>query len=153
MSTIAALFPGQGSQKVGMGRELAESLPAAAKLYRQAGEILGYDLAELCFNGPAEKLDSTEISQPALFVTSLAALESLRSRESSVLLIEQDVGRALSASDRFYCLLEGRISLSGDSQTAVAVVESLALFLGCGDVAGCGMVFAQAEALVIVEFD
>lgn len=61
-----------------MGRQLAESLPAARALFDEAGEVLGYDLAKLCFEGPAEQLNLTNISQPALFVTSLAALESLR---------------------------------------------------------------------------
>ncbi len=63
-----------------MGKRLAESLPAVRRLYDRAAEVLGYDLAKLCFEGPAEELDSTVYSQPALFVTSLAALESLRSR-------------------------------------------------------------------------
>jgi [acyl-carrier-protein] S-malonyltransferase len=75
---IAFLFPGQGAQSVGMGRSLYDSLPAARALYDRAGQILGYDLAKLCFDGPAEDLDSTVYSQPALFVTSLAAVESLR---------------------------------------------------------------------------
>jgi [acyl-carrier-protein] S-malonyltransferase len=78
MSKTAFLFPGQGAQFVGMGRRLAEALPAVRKLYDRAGELLGYDLAALCFSGPADQLDSTVISQPAIFVTSLAALESLR---------------------------------------------------------------------------
>jgi len=64
---------------VGMGRQLAESVPVAQRLYARAADVLGYDLAELCFNGPENELDSTVISQPALYVTSLAALESLRS--------------------------------------------------------------------------
>jgi [acyl-carrier-protein] S-malonyltransferase len=80
------LFPGQGAQMVGMGRRLAESLPAVRRLYDRAGEILGYDLAKLCFEGPAEQLDSTVCSQPALFVTSLAALESLRADSPDVVL-------------------------------------------------------------------
>ena len=71
---------------VGMGRRLAESLPAVARLYDRAGEILGYDIAKLCFEGPAEQLDSTVFSQPALFVTSLAALESLRAHSPDVVL-------------------------------------------------------------------
>jgi [acyl-carrier-protein] S-malonyltransferase len=69
-----------------MGRRLAESLPAAAKLYQRAAEVLGYDLAKLCFEGPADELDSTVYSQPAIFVTSLAALESLRAESPDVIL-------------------------------------------------------------------
>lgn len=86
MSRIAFLFPGQGAQTVGMGKRLAESLPAVARLYDRAAEVLGYDLAKLCFEGPADELDSTVISQPALFVTSLAALESLRAESPDVVL-------------------------------------------------------------------
>jgi len=69
-----------------MGRRLAESLPAARAIYDRAGEVLGYDLARLCFEGPAEELDSTVRSQPALFVTSLAAVESLRAEAPDVVL-------------------------------------------------------------------
>lgn len=86
MSRIAFLFPGQGAQTVGMGRRLAESLPTARRLYDRAGEVLGYDLAKLCFEGPAEQLDSTVGSQPAIFVTSLAALAALREESPEVVL-------------------------------------------------------------------
>lgn len=86
MSRIAFLFPGQGAQTVGMGKRLAESLPAAHRLYDRAAEVLGYDLAKLCFEGPADELDSTVCSQPAIFVTSLAALESLRAESPDVVL-------------------------------------------------------------------
>ncbi|TVU47428.1 hypothetical protein EJB05_07031, partial [Eragrostis curvula] len=78
--TTAFLFPGQGAQTVGMGAE-AQSVPAAAKLFNQANDILGYDLLDLCTNGPKENLDSTVISQPAIYVTSLAAVEVLRARD------------------------------------------------------------------------
>jgi [acyl-carrier-protein] S-malonyltransferase len=81
MAKVAFLFPGQGAQKVGMGRQLHDSLPAARKLFDEAAEVLGYSLADICFNGPAERLNSTVVSQPALFVASLAALESLRTTE------------------------------------------------------------------------
>lgn len=63
-----------------MGRRLAESVSGARRLYDRAGEVLGYDLAKLCFEGPAAQLDSTISSQPALFVTGLAALEALREK-------------------------------------------------------------------------
>jgi [acyl-carrier-protein] S-malonyltransferase len=77
MSKIALFFPGQGAQHVGMGRKLAAQYPKARELYERAADIMGFDLAKLCFEGPAAELDSTVISQPALFVTSLAALEKL----------------------------------------------------------------------------
>jgi len=86
LGRIAFLFPGQGAQTVGMGRRLYESLPAARALYERASKIVGYDLARVCFEGPAEDLDSTVISQPAIFVTSLAALESLRTEAPDVVL-------------------------------------------------------------------
>ena len=64
-----------------MGQSLAESLPAARRLFDRAHDVLGYDLASLCFEGPAEKLSSTVHSQPALFVTSLAALEQVKQEQ------------------------------------------------------------------------
>jgi len=78
---IAFLFPGQGAQYVGMGAALAGSLPAAKALFDQASMVLGYDLLGVCANGPAERLNATDVSQPAIFVASLAALESLKQSE------------------------------------------------------------------------
>jgi [acyl-carrier-protein] S-malonyltransferase len=78
MPNSAFLFPGQGAQSVGMGRQLYETLPAARKLFDDAADILGYSLIKVCLEGPAERLNATAISQPAIFVASLAALESLR---------------------------------------------------------------------------
>jgi len=80
----AFLFPGQGAQTVGMGRRVVESTPAAAEVFERAKNILGYDLLAVCLEGPAEKLDSTVYSQPALFVTSLAAVEWLRANQPEV---------------------------------------------------------------------
>jgi len=69
-----------------MGKQLVEQYPEARKRFDEAGEILGYDLAKLCFEGPADQLDSTIHSQPALFVASLAALEKLRTDRPDVVL-------------------------------------------------------------------
>ena len=69
-----------------MGRSIVERYPAAAALFERANGILGYDLAKICFEGPTEELDSTRISQPAIFVTSLAALEMLRADSPDVVL-------------------------------------------------------------------
>ena len=87
MAKIAFLFPGQGAQHVGMGKVIASKIPAARALFDRANEILGYDLAALCFEGPAERLDTTVVSQPALFVSSLAAVEMLRAEKPE--LVEQ----------------------------------------------------------------
>jgi len=78
LSRTAFLFPGQGAQYVGMCRDLCDSLPAARALFDRASEVLGFDLAEICFHGPEDRLNATEISQPALYVCSLAAVESLK---------------------------------------------------------------------------
>ena len=78
MSKIAFLFPGQGAQAIGMGKSFFDELPVAAKMFEHASDVLGFDLADVCFNGPAERLNMTEISQPALFVTSMVALEKLK---------------------------------------------------------------------------
>lgn len=84
MARVAFLFPGQGAQKVGMGRELYATLPAAKNLFDEASHNLGYDLLDVCVNGPAERLNSTAVSQPAIFVASLAALEALKASEPAV---------------------------------------------------------------------
>lgn len=84
MSHVAFLFPGQGAQHVGMGKSIVEKSAAARALFDQANDILGYDLAALCFEGPAEKLDTTEVSQPAIYVTSLACLEVVKAEHPDV---------------------------------------------------------------------
>ena len=84
MGRTAFLFPGQGAQKVGMGKAVCDRLPAARGLFDRASEILGFDLADVCFNGPKERLDATDVSQPALFVASFAALELLKAERPEV---------------------------------------------------------------------
>lgn len=77
---IAFLFPGQGSQAVGMGQAWREAYPELMALFDEANSILGYDLQALCFEGPAEQLNRTEYAQPALLVTSLIAWRALDAR-------------------------------------------------------------------------
>ena len=82
---VAFLFPGQGSQSVGMGRELAASYPIAAQTFAEADEILGFALSKLCFEGPEAELTDTINAQPALLATAVALLRVL----------EQELGRAV----------------------------------------------------------
>ena len=77
---IAFLFPGQGSQAVGMGKELAALYPVARQTFDEADSALGYKLSQLCFEGPEEKLRLTEITQPAILTMSVAAQRVLREK-------------------------------------------------------------------------
>jgi [acyl-carrier-protein] S-malonyltransferase len=74
---VAFCFPGQGSQEVGMGRAMSEAFPAARAVYERAAEAVGFDIAELCFEGPIERLSETDVTQPALVTTELACLAAL----------------------------------------------------------------------------
>jgi [acyl-carrier-protein] S-malonyltransferase len=76
-SKIAFLFPGQGSQAIGMGKELTEKYPVAAQTFAEADEALGYKLSQFCFEGPEEQLKLTEITQPAILTASIAAYRVL----------------------------------------------------------------------------
>src|SRR6266404_4088248 len=76
-SPIALLFPGQGSQAVGMGKELAANYPVARRTFEEADQALGYKLSQVCFEGPEEKLKLTETTQPAILTVSVAAFRVL----------------------------------------------------------------------------
>ncbi len=79
-SKIAFIFPGQGSQAVGMGKDLFDKYPIARQTFEEADDALGYKLSQLCFEGPEEQLRMTEITQPAILTASIAALRVLETR-------------------------------------------------------------------------
>ncbi len=80
MNSLALVFPGQGSQFVGMGKALAEAFDEARSVFQEADEILGFDLSRLCFEGPQDKLTDTINAQPALLVVSIATLKAIESQ-------------------------------------------------------------------------
>lgn len=113
-----------------MAKELCDECPAAKALFDQASEILGYDLLDVCVNGPAEKLNSTEVSQPAIYVSSLAALEKMKTTDEGKALIDSvDVCAGLSLGEYTALTFAGAIAfedgvklvkLRGESMQAAA---------------------------------
>ncbi len=101
MAKTALLFAGQGAQVVGMGKDLAGRFEACRSLFARANEILGYDQAKICFEGPEPELTKTEHAQPAIYLVSLACLAALRhelsalSPQSSVLAFDAAAGLSL----------------------------------------------------------
>jgi [acyl-carrier-protein] S-malonyltransferase len=102
----AFIFPGQGAQIAGMAKDICQDYSVAAGLFVQANEILGYDLRELCFEGPQEKLNETTYSQPAIFTTSAAILEVIRTETD----ISPDVTAGLSMGEYTALYAAGLIS-------------------------------------------
>jgi [acyl-carrier-protein] S-malonyltransferase len=109
VSKIGFLFPGQGAQHVGMGKTIAERYPAARDLFNRAADILSFNLFKLCTEGPAEELDSTVVSQPAIFVASLAALEKLRADSPDIVLACEMAG-GLSLGEYTALVFSGAMS-------------------------------------------
>ncbi len=105
----AFIFPGQGAQVIGMGKDVAQSFPVADEIFNKANDIVGYDLKTLCFEGPEEKLNSTTISQPAIFTTSAAILEVIRSSNLSEQ-IEPDITAGLSLGEYTALYAAGRMN-------------------------------------------
>lgn len=80
MSKQAVIFPGQGAQAVGMGKELAETIPECRAIFDQANDVLGHDLATICFDGPKEDVTRSSNAQPGIFIVSVAAVAALKAR-------------------------------------------------------------------------
>ena len=117
---LAFVFPGQGAQVVGMGKDLAENFACAADLFKKADDVLGFSLSDLCFNGHVEDLSQTINTQPALYVTSAAAYEVGKENGLQAMVCAgHSVGEyaALYASGAFY------MKLSPDLQPVVATLK------------------------------
>ncbi|MCS6288394.1 MAG: ACP S-malonyltransferase [Nitrospira sp.] len=132
-SHIGFLFPGQGSQSVGMGRGFYEASPAVKAVYDEASSILGYDVAQLCFEGPAERLNLTEHTQPALLVSSVAALKALEPAGLKPLAV---AGHSLGEYSAVYAA--GGLSF----RDAVALVQKRGRYMSEAVPPGAGLVAA-----------
>ena len=150
MEKVAVLFPGQGAQKVGMGKDLHDRYDYVREIYAKADEILGFPISGLCFEGPLEELTKTNRSQPAILVTSVAALEVAKRHG----LFERiDVAAAAGLSLGEYTALVFAEALTFED--ALRVVERRGTFMqqAC-DAAPSGMVsvigldFTTVERLV-----
>jgi [acyl-carrier-protein] S-malonyltransferase len=93
------LFPGQGAQFVGMGKTLCDEFPPAKKIFDTADSVLDYGLMNRCFEGPAEELDSTVVSQPAIFTLSYAALEYLKATQGGIFAADSIASAGLSLGE------------------------------------------------------
>lgn len=146
----AFLFPGQGAQTVGMAAALCETLPAAKVLFERASAILGYDLLEVCKSGPAEKLNATDVSQPAIFVASLAGVEQLRTTEPDA---EANVTAVAGLSLGEYTALAYAGAISFDDGVTLVkargeAMQAAALATPSGMCSVLGLEAAEVEPLV-----
>lgn len=147
---IAVLFPGQGAQYVGMAKDLTSNLPAAKALYDEAASILGYDLLDLCANGPAKSLNATDISQPAIFTASLAALEQLKIQDP-VLVTEAQATAGLSLGEYTALVFAGAMSFADGLKLVQArgrAMQAAAEATPSGMVSIIGLEAPEVETLV-----
>ena len=117
---VAFIFSGQGSQYIGMGKELYNNIPSCQKVYDKANEVLGFDLKELIFNGDKEELNITENTQPAILTTSIAILQAIKEKG-----IKADIVAGLSLGE--YSALVASEAL--DFETAVSLVKKRGRFM------------------------
>jgi [acyl-carrier-protein] S-malonyltransferase len=146
----AFLFPGQGAQHVGMGKDLVGLLPAAKSLFDQASAVLGLDLLDVCENGPAERLNATDVSQPAIFVASLAALEQLKATTPDALTgVTATAG--LSLGEYTALVFAGAVSFDDALKVVKArgeAMQAAAVATAGGMAAVLGLEVPEVEALV-----
>lgn len=129
-------FPGQGAQSVGMCKELVE-VPKAKEMFETASDIVGYDLLDCCINGPKEELDRTAVSQPAIFVASMAAVEKLRVDGGAADIEDATVAMGLSLGEYSALSFAGALSFEDGVKVTKARGEAMQ---AAADAAASGMV-------------
>jgi len=117
----AFLFPGQGAQVVGMGKDIYEKYDEAKKIYEEASKISGMDIKKLCFEGPEEELNKTENTQIAILITSLAILEVLKSKG-----IEAEITCGLSLGEYCALIYSGMISF----EDGIKLIKKRGYYMG-----------------------
>ncbi|MFM7137185.1 MAG: ACP S-malonyltransferase [Planctomycetota bacterium] len=135
-SAATVLFPGQGAQSVGMAGDWVAGHPAAARLFARGSDLLGYDLLDLCRQGPADRLNTTAVSQPAILVTSLAALEVQRARDPAPL-DAATITAGLSLGEYTALVFAGAL---GFDDAVRIVAERGSAMQDCAEAAPSGMV-------------
>lgn len=158
MAKVAYLFPGQGSQKVGMGKDLVERHPHLRALFARADEVLGFGITKLCFEGPEEELVQTQNTQPAIFLVSMAILDVLGKAGAAPLAA---AGHSLGEYGALVCAgvlgLEDALQLVRRRGELMAAVNArtpgaMAAIIGLsGDAVGTVCAKAGAEGLGVVE--
>ncbi|MDP8258346.1 MAG: ACP S-malonyltransferase [Candidatus Aadella gelida] len=143
MKKYGLLFPGQGSQTVGMGKALYETEPAARWVFDKANEVLGRDIKKLCFEGPEEDLASTANSQPAIFTTSIATLNVLAEKIKGAPVGDED--REIFSSEDIVRIGSISMGLSLGEPTALVASGAMSFEEGLRFVASRGQYMEEAS--------